>query len=379
MMSSPPLISQLVDGQMSRTPDATALIIPTINGKTNLVTYRELDEKANRIARYLMNTLGIACWEGTLVGIHLHRSLESIATLLALVRLGCPYVPLDPVYPRAHLEHIVSTAGLQWLISDTSTLDSTGLKLPSGISGITVDLSSIELTTLFSGEPLSPHPNAPGSGEDPLLYVLFTSGSSGPPKGVCGPHSSTVNRLDWMQKKYPLDTTTDVFVHKTTLNFVDHAWEVGFDSITCELAVITSLVSPLCRVVTYKPSILTPPKPLPQVWAPLTHGCPLLILDNAFTVNIEFMVAALAIHKATRITVVPSLLRALLFSYPELDNALPQLQQWTVSGESLKTSLALEFTEACPGHVLINPNPNPKPNWRLVRDIYSSISMAPPR
>lgn len=196
--------------QAIATPDAVALMEPSMKYEDRSLTYAELHSKAEFLAHHLLSA-GLSSWDNTLVGIHFPRCIESVVALVALGKIGCPYVPLDPNYPRAHLEHIVSTAGLKWLVTDTTFLSKKPDVKPtekeaSGKGetklGLTVpaDCRVIDLAPVSFGPspgPVAPRP-ATALNSEALLYVLFTSGSSGPPKGVCGPHAATLNRIDWM-------------------------------------------------------------------------------------------------------------------------------------------------------------------------------------
>jgi len=202
-------LHERLTAQALATPDAVALVEPSVKYEDRSMTFAELNSRAEFLAHHLL-AAGLQSWQNTLVGVHFPRCIESVVALVALGKLGCPYVPLDPNYPRSHLEHIASTGELAWLLTDSSLLASlpqnaqedgkkpanggVNLNLPEGCN--VVDLAKVP------GEWASPGPVAPQpQAADPstsLLYVLFTSGSSGPPKGVCGPHSATLNRIDWM-------------------------------------------------------------------------------------------------------------------------------------------------------------------------------------
>ena len=103
---------------MDATPDATALIFP---GETELaLTYRELDERANRVAHHLIAG-GVA--PGSLVGLCVERSADMVVALLGIVKAGAAYVPLDPAFPKDRLAYMVEDAGLEVVVT-TSELGS---------------------------------------------------------------------------------------------------------------------------------------------------------------------------------------------------------------------------------------------------------------
>ncbi|MEM9775329.1 MAG: AMP-binding protein, partial [Chloroflexota bacterium] len=146
------------------------------------------------------------------------------------------------------------------------------------------------------------------------LYVLYTSGSTGQAKGVVGHHRGAVNRFSWMWKKYPF-SSSEKCAQKTTLNFVDCVWEI---------------------------------------FGPLLKGVPLVIVPDQISADVNNLVPFLAKHEITRIVLVPSLLQAILSSFPELRDILPSLKLWTTSGEQLSVGLYKKFSQAYPTAKLLN-------------------------
>lgn len=116
------LLNEALDAQFTATPDLPAVIQPSGPSGAHTVDFKELDARSNQLARHLL-ALGVRPWENTLVGVYLPRSVESITTITALLKIGAPYVPLDPAYPAHHLKHIVSTAALSWVITNTSQVE----------------------------------------------------------------------------------------------------------------------------------------------------------------------------------------------------------------------------------------------------------------
>ncbi len=159
----------------ARTPDRTAVIA----GITSL-SYGELDDRANRLARRLQ-TLGAR--PGVFVGIGLNRSIELIVALLAVVKSGAAYVPLDPAYPAARLAHMVATAGLELVLSRE---DLTAVFSAAGAKTV------IDVAVEGGAEPVKPY----ATPDDPL-YAIFTSGSTGQPKAASVFRKGFANLLDW--------------------------------------------------------------------------------------------------------------------------------------------------------------------------------------
>jgi len=153
---------QLFEEQVERTPDAVALAF----GRESL-TYRELNERANRLARHLQK-LGVG--PDSLVGICLNRSLEMIVGVLGTLKAGGAYVPLDPAYPEKRLSAMLEDVDLKVLLTRHELAN----RLPR-IRGrlLLVDREWDRIAAAESGEN-RPSPATPQS----LCYVIFTSGSN---------------------------------------------------------------------------------------------------------------------------------------------------------------------------------------------------------
>ncbi|MFI7637614.1 amino acid adenylation domain-containing protein [Nonomuraea sp. NPDC049400] len=191
-------IHELVEAQVDRTPDAVAV---TFEGDS--LTYRELDEQANRVARRL-RAAGVA--PETLVGVAMERSATMLVTLLGVLKAGGAYVPLDPMYPQERQDYILDHSGIGVLVTER--------ELAGRYSGFQGEL--ILADSGFSQE--SPErAAAPVTRENPC-YVLYTSGSTGRPKGVRVQHSSVVNFLASMSREPGL-TSQDTLLAVTTFAF----------------------------------------------------------------------------------------------------------------------------------------------------------------
>ncbi|GGK92074.1 non-ribosomal peptide synthetase [Nocardia jinanensis] len=202
-------LASIFAAQVEQCPDAVAL---EFEGAA--LTYRELDDRANRLARLL-----IAAGAGPeqVVGLCLRRSLELVVAMYAVIKTGASYLPLDPEHPVARLEGIVARARPVALL--VAARD--GLELPGNADLIAVDtvaLAGFDSAPVTDADRISPLRG------DHLAYLLFTSGSTGTPKGVGITHEAIVNRLRWMQHEYPLDHT-DAVLQKTPATFDVSVWE----------------------------------------------------------------------------------------------------------------------------------------------------------
>lgn len=199
------LVHELFENQALASPDKCA-----ISSGADKVSYRALNDRANQLAQSL-KTRGVG--RGDLVGIHTLRGPDMVAAVLAVLKAGAGYVPLDPKYPADRLAFMVEDARLAALLTD--------LPLPQAIvfpvekcvflNEKNANIHN-ELPSLSSGKS-----NSLPSSED-VAYVIYTSGSTGKPKGVRVPHRAVVNFLTSMARE-PGMSAHDRIVAVTTLSF----------------------------------------------------------------------------------------------------------------------------------------------------------------
>jgi len=171
------LVHQLFAAQARRVPEAIALV-----HKDKTVTYRELDQQSNQLAHYLQSR-GVG--PEVLVGIYLERSAEVIEAILAVMKAGGCYLPLDPAYPPERLRFMIEDAGLNLVITDAQHQT----ELPATVEAILLPDAGMDEAAWPRANPVSPV-----AGEN-LVYVLYTSGSTGRPKGVAIEHRQLRNYL----------------------------------------------------------------------------------------------------------------------------------------------------------------------------------------
>ncbi|MEV8230337.1 amino acid adenylation domain-containing protein [Streptomyces sp. NPDC079167] len=193
-----------IEARAARTPDATALVY----GDTSL-TYEELNTRANRLARHL-RTLGAR--PGAVVAVSVPRSVELVVSLLAVLKAGAAYLPLDPDYPERRLAYMLRDAAPVCAVTDRAG------RLPEDTGTPLVVLDGLDVS-----EYLWVNPSRPLTPAHPA-YVIYTSGSTGRPKGVVVSHGAIDNRLRWMQNTYGL-TADDRVLQKTPSSFDVSVWE----------------------------------------------------------------------------------------------------------------------------------------------------------
>ncbi len=194
-------IHHLFEVQAEKTPDHTAAIF-----EDRQISYWELNARANQLAAFLMQK---SVGAGTHVGICLNRSMDMLISMLAVLKSGASYIPLDPTYPKGRLEYMVEHSGLKMLLTDTQAARQ--------FSDATVEAVLVsEVLTALTDQPTD-NPVVAFNREAPA-YTIYTSGSTGKPKGVVIPHRAATNFLLSMQKE-PGITGDDVLLAVTTLSF----------------------------------------------------------------------------------------------------------------------------------------------------------------
>jgi amino acid adenylation domain-containing protein len=203
------LLTDLVDAVAARTPHA-----PAVTDSRCTLSYAELTGRANHLAARLRDA-GVTA--DTPVGLWMDRSAETTVTLLAILKAGGAFLPLDPDLPVGRVRTLLTDAGAPVICVDNHRAQS----LAAGPSG------TLTVLDCGPGTPTETAPTPPDSivTGDNLISVYYTSGSTGTPKGVASTHTGWTNRIQWMQAQYPL-TPGDTVLHKTVLSFDDSAVEI---------------------------------------------------------------------------------------------------------------------------------------------------------
>ncbi|MFL8990198.1 amino acid adenylation domain-containing protein [Pseudomonas sp. QLc11A] len=170
-IDSPLLAHQRFEQQAARTPDALAVMVGD-----ECLTYAQLNAQANQLAHRL-RALGVA--PGQRVGLSVRRNAQMIVSLMAILKSGAGYVPLDPDYPAERLAYMIEDSGMDLLLAQPGLL--TDVALPQGLPRLALE-SGVDGYSTENPENLA-------SAED-LAYLIYTSGSTGRPKGVCLAHAA---------------------------------------------------------------------------------------------------------------------------------------------------------------------------------------------
>ncbi|MET7329824.1 amino acid adenylation domain-containing protein [Nonomuraea sp. NPDC005650] len=178
-------VHELVEQQVVKTPDALAVLSDEAE-----LSYAELNARANRLARELRD---LGAGPESVVGVYAERDADMIVTLLGVLKSGAAYLPLDPGYPEERLRFLLDDAQARLIVTKAKF----AAQLPKGDWRV--------LCTDTRAADILRHPAhdlSPLSTPDNLAYVMYTSGSTGQPKGVQVPHSGVVNYLNWCVEAY---------------------------------------------------------------------------------------------------------------------------------------------------------------------------------
>lgn len=284
----------LFETQAARTPDADA-----VRFEGAALSYRDLDERADLLARHL-RTLGVG--PESVVGVCLHRGTDLVVALLAVLKAGGAYLPLDPDYPADRLAFMLEDSGALAVVTDPRLAPLVRDRAP-------------HLVDITADPPR-------GRAHDPLVaaapehpaYLIYTSGSTGRPKGVLIEHRAIVNRLHWMQEAYGLGAD-DRVLQKTPYGFDVSVWEF--------------------------------------FW-PLSTGATLVLARPGGHRDPAHLAELIGTEAITTVHFVPSMLRAFL---AEPLPALPSLRRMVCSGEALPADLVTAVHEriGCELHNLYGP------------------------
>lgn len=215
-------LHQLFEAQVIKTPNAVAVIF-----EDTRLTYQELNHRANRLAAFLQKYgVGPEC----LVGIYLERSLDMLVALLAILKAGGVYVPLDPSNPPQRLALVLEDSQILVLVTQNALV----AQLPDQSAQVICLDSDKALIALESSDDLQPRVSS-----SDLAYVIYTSGSTGKPKGVQITHLNLMNLLLAIGQKTDFGAQ-DIFLAVTTISFDIAALELYLPLINGATVVVAS-------------------------------------------------------------------------------------------------------------------------------------------
>jgi len=208
----PCCVAELVAQQAAASPSAIA-----VSAGREVLSYAELDSRANRLANYL-RSVGVG--RDIAVGLYLERSPAMVVTALAILKAGGAYIPLDPVQPVARLAFMLKDSDARVVVSTTALAQ----RLSAGSWQVVTLDGGAEQIAAQPAEFLGDQPDCTVMPAD-LAYIIYTSGSTGEPKGVEVPHSGLSNLVAWHQRAFQV-TASDRASALASLGFDAAVWEL---------------------------------------------------------------------------------------------------------------------------------------------------------
>ncbi len=215
-------IHEIFEKQVEVVPSNVALVYQDTE-----LTYEQLNQQANFLANFLLSTASpVKLRKGNLIGLCMDRSVDMVVSLLAIVKAGCAYVPVDPSYPKARIDHILSDSGVSVVLTQNHLLSAIDF---SGQFVLAVDSTAMKDAVATAESENIPPQFIVSSGKElggsDLSYVIYTSGSTGLPKGSLLMHGGLCNLARAQQQAF------HVASHSKVLQFAS----IAFDAATSEI------------------------------------------------------------------------------------------------------------------------------------------------
>lgn len=298
------------------------------------ITFGEVNRRANRLANELLKSVGLTI-ENAVIAISIQPSDRLIVALLATFKLGCSYVPIDTSLPVSKIIHILKDAKPICIL-----VDGEWRSVREACETVQSDTPVRFVADLEAGQgsQLSVKIGAVKHGLQTIACVLYTSGSTGAPKGVLLTHGAVLNRLLWQWRTFPY-SDDDVCVFKTSLTFVDHVSEI---------------------------------------FGALLQGVPIVVVPKETTRNPDSFINLLSVRSVTRLVVVPSLLRNVITTLRMSQHGVRRLRRLKLcvcSGEVLPPNLVKSFFEYLPeGCTLCNFYGSTETMGDITYEVFSSAN-----
>ncbi|WP_156746591.1 non-ribosomal peptide synthetase, partial [Mycobacterium sp. E1715] len=260
--------------------------------------YPALHRLSDRLAA-LLAARGVG--PGSLVGLSMRRGIDLVVALVAIMKAGGGYFPIDPGYPRARKQFMLDDVRPPVVLATAEAADT--IPDVAGVAVISLDDAQVR-AALENGDAARrelppPHPDDP-------MFLVFTSGSTGKPKGALGTHRSMAARLDWQLRHYP-PRTEDVRLAQASITFLEGGMEM---------------------------------------LAGLAAGATMILADDAEHRDPEALGDLMSRHGVAQVTAVPSLVSALVDSRPDAVRGLSRL---VCGGEPVSASLLRRLVAVCGG------------------------------
>lgn len=289
-------IIELFENRVKESPQEIAYIYDN-----NTITYEDLNIRSNKLANYLKRN-GVK--KGMYISICLEKSFDMIIGILATMKLGCAYIPLDPEYPLSRLESIIKDTNTKYMITQTSV---------DNVESFNGKKIIIDKEKTFIDEENYNNINCEIKKDD-ILNIIYTSSSTGKPKGVNVSIKSVLNRLNWMWEEYPF-RFDDVAVFHKSYALIAATWEC-----------FGALLKGIPTLLLTKQDVLDPT----ILWRKLTENKVSYFLSN------------------------PALIQSILEQGKLHSGDWNSLRIATTSAEAIPVNMVLQWHETFPNALLLN-------------------------
>ncbi|KAK0091639.1 hypothetical protein PV326_002925 [Microctonus aethiopoides] len=302
------LVHKIFQNAQVNFPHQTAIFYEDDNGEEYSVCYEELESCTNKLSRTLRQYCKSRDDCDSIIAVSMKPTHRLPIILLSILKCGMAYLPLDIEFPVTRVKHIIEESQPILVIID------------DGDKSVYDEIPVITYHELWErSRNESEKPFNSDDNTEQLAIVLYTSGSTGIPKGVRIPHATLLNRLEWQWRELPFRHDEQKTIFKTALTFVDSA---------------------------------------PELWGALLQGRTIVVVPKHVTKDPEKFIDILEKHQIKRLVLVPSLLQSMLMylNLQKNNDALQHLKLWICSGEILSQSLAKNFFDRFNifGHTLAN-------------------------
>lgn len=304
-------VFELFEQNAIETPDKIALIL----GK-QILSYKELNQKSNQLARILRDNYVIP---NEIVGILIDRSMEMFIAIMAVIKAGGAYLPIDPEYPIDRIHYMLNDCNINILLTKKH------LKNVISFQGKTLCLDSNEL---YKGD--ANNLENINTLHD-LIYVIYTSGSTGLPKGTLIEHSSIINLI------FGMSAIIDFNKDKTILSLASFAFDMS----------------------------------MPEILLPLAIGMTIVIADEEQKNNPKYLNDCIIKNKVNMIQITPSRLQ-LMFNYGKSIDFLTELTEIMVGAEPFPKALLEKLKEHTKAKIYNLYGPTETTVWSTAGDLTSS-------
>lgn len=305
----------LFERHVMATPNARAVLY-----KEEVYTYKQLAVRSSQLANDLI-LAGIE-QEG-LVGVYLPCCPNLVSVILAILKCGAVYMPLDTEHPLERTQFVLEDSRPQCLITDSSLVDAAKIEILNRVCDASAKIPSIlDLSALMRSSVTGQQPEQSEDvalrqvsvNEQQLAYLFYTSGSTGRPKGVAGTVRALLNRLDWACDEFPIGPS-ETLIARSAIGFIDG---------------------------------------LTEILSALTQGRVMRLIDTEDAKDPVRLLAAMSGHSPVRVNTVPALIAALIDAQASRTDDIRIEGTWISSGEQLSRSLAAKCLQCFPSVRLFN-------------------------